>query len=648
MRKYIIIAFIFLGFKAAGKTYYVSNEGNDNNSGLGEGICEAWKTLSKVNTFSFADNDSILLQAGGRWIEMLIVPHSNLYFGRYGNGDNPVITGFRKQESFSQSGNVWTTTATHAVKILNTVLVNDKFAYKARYPNSGFLGAQGPLRSDIITAVLPNSDNYVGNEIVSRTQNWVLDVRKVKAQTSNTLTLDKKLTYTMVYQGGFFFQNEAKFIDSIGEFSFDSSNKALSVYSASQPEVKISTIDTLVLINHKDDVTIDNISFTGANMYTIKVDTSHGVTIKNCSIDYAGNFGIYGSKDRDIIIDNNDIKNCYNFGIFLGHQRVGTIGIIADTCKRARVINNKVKNIGKVAGMAANGLFPGDGERTHFAIYVAGDSSLIKNNHIDSSGSMAIKAHGRNDSICYNYITTFALVKCDVGGLQTQNTHIAADYNKGMVMYRNIIGNGVGYTHGIIAHNFAPGIYLDTEANGITIKENTIFNCRGSSVYFYVADSNIVVEGNNIEDSIDYPLLIIQSNGISLKGNVFYSRNPKKWIVSCARPNISSSDNNYFLRPSAPTNTLYYAGKVYSFPRLWVDSTGFDRNSKGDLLGIASNIGRLYINPTLKDSVINVSGTFVDAKGEIIINTFTLKPYTSKTLFPSYGIPMAINNQTKK
>lgn len=641
MRLGILIALVLLSNLAHATIYYVSNNGDDNN--IGTDICSAWQTINKVNTYKlFEAGDSILFKCGNTWNEKLIVPNSNITFSSYGAGDKPLITGFQTQEGFSQSGNIWTTTTTSAIKGLNTVMINGKFAYKARYPNSGFFASKGPLRNDYITTVLPLYQDYVGTEVVARTQNWVLDVRKVIAQTANTITVSPKLMYNMMDLGGFFFQNSTSFIDSVGEFSFDSLTKSLSVYSTSVPTVQISSIDTLVLINHKDNVTFNNIGFTGANIFALKVDTSHNFTLKNCSINYAGRFGIWASKSRNITIDNNTIENCYNIGLLLGFHRTNVAGITIDSCKKAVVTNNIIKNIGTVAGMAPHGLMNWDGERTEIGVFMAGDSSIVKNNLVDSIGGHGIKIHGRYDSICHNYITNFAFNKCDVGGIQTQNTGVAADYNRGMVLHKNIISNGIGFTYWVVANNIAAGIYLDQYANGITIKGNTVFNCRGASLYL-LKDSNIIVRNNDLENTLDYTLLMVQSKNIYLNGNAFYQRSKTRWIFSSDWAAIKQSDSNYFLRPLAPTNMLYYVGKQYSFPHLWQDSTGFDMNSSGTPSSITSNVGQLYINPTLRDSIINVNGTFVDARGNVITNSFTLKPYTSITLFPSSSfIPTAL------
>jgi len=78
-------------------TYYVDvSGGNDNNPGTATD--NAWKTINKVNTFSFSPGDRILFKRGGIWREKLVIPSSGssnnpIMFGDYGSGDLPRLHG---------------------------------------------------------------------------------------------------------------------------------------------------------------------------------------------------------------------------------------------------------------------------------------------------------------------------------------------------------------------------------------------------------------------------------------------------------------------------------------------------------------------------------------------------------------------------
>lgn len=81
---------------ASAATYYVSNSGNDTNSGLSE--TAAWRTIEKVNQQTFLPGDKILFESGGVWSGSLWVRGSGtkgklIEVGKYGTGSKPVING---------------------------------------------------------------------------------------------------------------------------------------------------------------------------------------------------------------------------------------------------------------------------------------------------------------------------------------------------------------------------------------------------------------------------------------------------------------------------------------------------------------------------------------------------------------------------
>lgn len=114
----IILIMIILGrcHMRQGNFYYVSNDGNDNNSGRTSK--EAWKTLEKVNSSQFQPGDTICFKAGGVWRGQL-VPKSgsqsgNVKYGSYGiRFKKPQILGSidkSKQNEWRQTaGKKWRT-----------------------------------------------------------------------------------------------------------------------------------------------------------------------------------------------------------------------------------------------------------------------------------------------------------------------------------------------------------------------------------------------------------------------------------------------------------------------------------------------------------------------------------------------------------
>ena len=105
----------FLVSVASATTYYVDSSGGSDSQD-GKSIATAWKSIGKVNASSFQPGDSILFKRGEKWYETLNVSSSGtetspIFYGVYGSGPAPVITGQRVYNGnwSVQSGNVWKT-----------------------------------------------------------------------------------------------------------------------------------------------------------------------------------------------------------------------------------------------------------------------------------------------------------------------------------------------------------------------------------------------------------------------------------------------------------------------------------------------------------------------------------------------------------
>jgi hypothetical protein len=94
----IMLFILFLSGNGWSATYYVNQTGgSDANNGLSPG--SAWKTIAKVNGYSFYAGDNVYFKKGETWSEELIIPSSGsagspITFGAYGESvANPIIDG---------------------------------------------------------------------------------------------------------------------------------------------------------------------------------------------------------------------------------------------------------------------------------------------------------------------------------------------------------------------------------------------------------------------------------------------------------------------------------------------------------------------------------------------------------------------------
>ena len=606
-RNSIITTLLFILVHASATTYYVSNSGSDANNGTSSAT--AWQTISKVNAFAFVANDSILFKRGDTWIEKLNNPNRFLHYADYGAGNKPLITGLQTVTGFTQSGNIWTATATNSVKNLNCVLLNGQLAIKARTPNTGYLTFNSYSGDSILNTSETGTPSRVAKEIVVRTATFIIDVSKVVTQSTGQLKLYPKLTAVPALLGnGYFFQNDVSFIDVPNEYSYDSASKSLSVYSTTTPTVQISVFDTVVKC--KKGTTFDNIAITGGNNLIVQVDTL--TAIKNCRIQYGGWDGIQGDNIRDGLIDNDSILNVFNNGIMYG---------FVNHIPGLTITNNLIKKIGYAEGMGRSG------NGTYTGILFFSDSSLIEYNRIDSIGYNAIHFTAANVNIKHNYITNFGFVKVDAGGIYT----FAGGANN--LIRGNIVGNGLGNTAGITGNNIANGIYLDDFTQGQTIDSNIVFNCKWASCFVHVNPAGSTFTNNLFEDSVDRPFYNNGGPGMIIKKNIFYSRNASNDAFYSDNTTSQVVDSNYYIRQTSPNGLIHWSGSVFNYNTFTNDVHAMSTPLYGN-----TNIScLLLINPTKNDSTIalDVSKTYVDVKGKIYTNSIKLKPYQQALLFTS-------------
>src|SRR5436190_21863133 len=91
VKRILFLSALLFSQIAFGTNYYVSSAGNDANNGTSEAT--PWKTIGKVNSFNFKNNDDIYFRRGDTFYGGILVRNSRLSFDAYGTGAKPVITG---------------------------------------------------------------------------------------------------------------------------------------------------------------------------------------------------------------------------------------------------------------------------------------------------------------------------------------------------------------------------------------------------------------------------------------------------------------------------------------------------------------------------------------------------------------------------
>ena len=294
----LIFTILFFSSLSVNATnYYVSNAGSDAANGLT--TATSWQTIAKVNSTA-TGGDSVFFKSGDSWNEQLKPAANNIYYGSYGTGSKPLITGLQTVTGFSNiGGNLWQATVSSSVSAQNTVLINGVIRAKGRYPNTGYLTYTSNRSASGITGTLTGTPNYAGAECAVRSSHFTMSTVRILSQSGGTLNFRDSLTYGNTFgANGYFIQNTLYALDTLGEWFYSDTAKHLVVYALSDPSgtVQISTIDTLVWLSKKNNITFDGISFSGANKAAFQIDTSRLTTIQNCSIINSGANAISGLK----------------------------------------------------------------------------------------------------------------------------------------------------------------------------------------------------------------------------------------------------------------------------------------------------------------------------------------------------------------
>jgi len=137
----------------AGTVYYVSNGGNDTNSG--KSAKTAWASLSKVSLADLKSGDLVLFERDGSWRGNLKAK-AGVTYSAYGSGDKPKIIGSLQNYSIRDK---WKATGTPNVYVYDQVFSNDAgvlvfnegefYTTKKVIGIDGFTGDISQLKNDL-------------------------------------------------------------------------------------------------------------------------------------------------------------------------------------------------------------------------------------------------------------------------------------------------------------------------------------------------------------------------------------------------------------------------------------------------------------------------------------------------------------------
>jgi len=580
--------------------------------------------------------DKISFKKGERFFGQINLNDSvsnKLTFGSYGTGEKPIIDGsfehfwFNKNDisTYDSSYTLGSTTFyTKYISNIDSIIVlyaDETEQVQARYPNlNEGDSCDGFNRIDAVDASYPNlkftdnsnSSNWVGGDVVTKTQNWRCEIRKIVSGGSN-FELKDTTSWDLRTNWGYFIQNHISALDVEKEWYFDRSNNTLH-FSPEQDSCYIYPVTNLIsssgfVLKSKEDIKIENLSFRNHFSGILFKDppsgtyTSNNITINDNTITNS----IYGIRSyfNTHYVNNSVISNNYIHDIV-------SRGIIISKANNCELINDTLSCIGLTysydQGISLNG------------IELYGDSlNVIQNNYISDVGYCGIKFSGGNCLIDNNNITNAMTRLGDGGAIYSWHNLVDSTTTISNNIINGSLGCNAGTPYGATSYH-ACGIYLDELSLNNYVSANDITNC-GTGIYIQNSRSNIITlndsYGNfNSQFTMNHGTSILNggshnpNNTISFDPSTGFSsywNNSWKTLhstsVTSSKSNIvyvQLGDNHIFENNFTPDNSSY----TMLF-RTWQevnDSTLFDLTSNSD--PVSDNLADGY---TSNDAIVLIS-----------------------------------------
>ena len=636
--------------KSAVPNFFVSPTGSDNNSGTSPAA--AWRTLQKVNSTAFGAGAVIAFERGGSWYGQLVVPSSNITITAYGSGNKPIIHGWATLTG-------WTTAANGNFSVSNQSLLNrvriltidDRIYNMGRFPKNEWLkthsASDGMEWGSVTSNNLTGTPNFNGGQIVLNKNSWVIDVGDITNHSGGTISYSgTSAHYRAQVHHGFFIQNHINTLTQFGDWMFNGPARRLTMHFGPQNPVnyivRASSIDDVVVINGRSNVTIENLSIQGSNRTAVRLIGSgaRNIIIRGCDFLKNGNDGVFmdgtGGNPEGLMVENSLFEDTKNRAIET-HESIG-----------ATIRNNVFKRTYLDPGGGHNGDFSGTAISLGANGFRNGNFTVI-GNEIYDSGYIAIRFSGSNVVIEKNIIHRYNLTKIDGGAIYCYGrgqSSVPDDTHVNRAIRQNIISNP-NYTIPIPTqwgNEQGYGIYFDDRTRYVICELNTLL---GNSAGIYIHNSRDLVVRNNliylsrsvgvafVDDGIAGPPDGDIAN-IFFQDNIIYSLGSSRvlGVHNQFSPDIElgTLDNNFYIKP---TGTIYVEKHQNwtNYERMtlqqWRDKYGYDLNTRPT--PTTSAISEVFTNPYVNSNLtVDVGRNRIDIYGNPITNSIiTLLPFES-------------------
>ncbi len=596
---------LLLGFfhEAAATVYYFSQQGDDSNSGTAPS--EAWQTLEPLLTLQLQPGDSVLFERGSVFYGTIYLQHSGsaqqpIYFGAYGQGNLPVISGAVPLSGWTEfDGPIYQVSSAAVVRQL---LLSEQRLPAARHPNSGFLRMEMATGdSAFFCSALQQADGYWNGATVRfrfspRKWKWT----KVQSFAGGWVILSEKQSEFLRPYSTFYLNDIFSALDTTGEWFYDADSQKLYFYaSATDPNTMplFASVHEygLHIAPNVQHIVIQHLRFHGQAEGVFAEENYSVIDIDSCQFTVQLEYGIRGAgTGRDMAVTATSFRDIAGLGLSISNGR------------KPWVAHCSFRRIGMVAGLGARA------DNNMCAMeFVGCDSAHIHDNRVDSIGGIGLYAGLSFSSVERNILDYTSLWTNDLAAVYVyaateQQVRFCSNFifrSRGEVASdawgepnsSGIFVDGPASQH-LFCHNTIAwcthGIRLARGAHGCTFHFNTSYHCTQSQFLF----EEVGGIGSTASHHLRYNVLV------ALHEDADVIR-----LVSALDSFLPmAGDSNYYVNPYAyPIAKSIGAPWGIAYPRYytlarWQQFTGGDKSSKPAFLYRT----RMRVQDTLSGNLI--------------------------------------------
>jgi len=590
IKLFVLVSAVFINL--FGATYYLSVNGSDSNSG---GSGSPWKSIERLNQAALLAGDSILFNKGDTFPGGVIIKTSGLvnepiYYGSYGSGAKPVISGALKIGPWTSRGN-----GLFAAPLLmrpEMLSYDGKPLTLARSPNKGYYTITSIVDSltRFTDSSAKSSINWTGAIAHIRTSNFTVTAKNVTAYdgVSKTFTVATIPGFAAGYKftkgWGYFLNGHIGALDTAGEWYYDSSAHEILIYSPYGSNPAVHAVSGSVL-------THGFYSQRGSLYNYIEIDGLELSQFARAGVEIAGG----NIKVRNCLLKFNEQKG---IEIYSGSSNQVAGNIIYGTNGLGLNISgdNSIIERNTISAIALFDRLNGYGIQLGYGIRSKGAGNIIRLNRIDSVGYIGIHFEGIKHLVEKNYIRNVCLTTDDGGATYCANRNFPANQGVvGSIIRDNIVmlskGNGDGASK--TDHRPANGIYLDDFTHDVTVIGNTVAYCSGWGYQLHNSvDCRIV---NNLSHGCDGAQIFLQQDAVmyadsmrnnTISNNIFSSTADEQRTLYITKNRshltLARLDSNIYWNPFADA-LIHAPGGPYTLAD-WKAISGQDNASRENVI----------------------------------------------------------------